>query len=114
MTSTSSSSMTRSRLRSSLPSKDWDCARGARADGSSRTAGFARVAACRSTPTVVVCPTATRACWGMFLLLEAVVQLRNEAGARQVVGAETALVHGLGGVHMSGATAILSRRSTLT
>jgi hypothetical protein len=44
----------------------------------------------------------------------AVVQLRNEAGARQVVGAETALVHGLGGVHMSGATAILSRRSTLT
>ena len=50
---------------------------------------------------------------GMFLLLEAVAQLRNEAGARQVEHASTALVHGLGGVHMSGATAILSSHSEL-
>ena len=39
----------------------------------------------------------------MFLLIEAVQQLRGEAGDRQVDGARTALVHGLGGVHMSGA-----------
>ena len=46
---------------------------------------------------------------GMGLLLEAVSQLRGHAGARQVPNARTALVHGLGAVHMSGATAILGR-----
>lgn len=45
---------------------------------------------------------------GTLLLVEAVTQLRGEGGPRQVDGARTALVHGLGGVHMSGATAILS------
>ena len=50
---------------------------------------------------------------GMFLLLEAVAQLRNEAGDRQVEHAATALVHGLGGVHMSGVTAILSNQHEL-
>lgn len=46
---------------------------------------------------------------GMVLLLEAVAQLRGEADARQVPGAASALVHGLGGVHLSGATAVLGR-----
>ena len=46
---------------------------------------------------------------GMELLLEAVTQLRHEGGRRQVPQAQTALVHGLGAVHMSGATAVLSR-----
>ena len=46
---------------------------------------------------------------GMELLLEAVTQLRHEGGRRQVPQARTALVHGLGAVHMSGATAVLSR-----
>ena len=50
---------------------------------------------------------------GMFLLLEAVAQLRGEAGDRQVEDASTALVHGLGGVHMSGVTAILSNQRDL-
>ena len=45
---------------------------------------------------------------GMFLLIEAVEQLRHEAGARQVADAEIALVHGIGGVMAAGATAILS------
>lgn len=44
---------------------------------------------------------------GMVLLLEAIAQLRGEAGRRQVPGAGTALVHGLGAIHMSGATAVL-------
>jgi acetyl-CoA acetyltransferase len=50
---------------------------------------------------------------GIFLLIEAVRQLRHEAGERQVSRATNALVHGLGGVHMSGATAILSNERSL-
>jgi acetyl-CoA acetyltransferase len=50
---------------------------------------------------------------GIFLLHEAVTQLRGEGGDRQVEGAATALVHGLGGVHMSGATAVLGNRAEL-
>lgn len=45
---------------------------------------------------------------GMGLLLEAVTQLTGGGETRQVENAATALVHGLGGVHMSGATAILA------
>ena len=44
---------------------------------------------------------------GIFLLIEAVRQLRREAGERQVQSAETALVHGIGGVHSAHCTAIL-------
>jgi hypothetical protein len=51
---------------------------------------------------------------GMFLLVEAVEQLRHQSVDRQVEGASTALVHGLGGVHMSGATAVLSNQKELT
>ena len=47
--------------------------------------------------------------YGMFLLLEASRQLRGEAGERQVKDAETALVHGTGGMLSSGSTIILSR-----
>lgn len=49
---------------------------------------------------------------GIFLIIEAVRQLRGGQGARQVEGAETALVHGTGGtlgtMH-SGATLILTK-----
>jgi len=48
--------------------------------------------------------------FGMFLLIEAVRQLRGEAGDGQVNGAETALVNGMGGYLSSSATAILGRR----
>ena len=46
--------------------------------------------------------------YSIFLVIEAVAQLRREAGERQVPKADVALVHGNGGVLSSQATAILS------
>lgn len=47
--------------------------------------------------------------YGIFLLIEAVRQLRNECGARQVKDAKLALVNGTGGYLSSTATCILGR-----
>jgi acetyl-CoA acetyltransferase len=46
---------------------------------------------------------------GVFLLIEAVRQLRGGLGERQVPDAEVALVHGVGGVLSSHATVLLGR-----
>lgn len=51
--------------------------------------------------------------YGMFTLVEAVVQLRGECGDRQIAGAEVALCHGNGGVLSSQVTNILGTECTL-
>jgi acetyl-CoA acetyltransferase len=51
--------------------------------------------------------------YGLFLLIEAVRQLRGECGARQVKDAETAIAHGNGGVLSSQSTIILGTQATI-
>jgi acetyl-CoA acetyltransferase len=52
--------------------------------------------------------------YGAFEVIEAVRQLRGDAGERQVAGAKVALVHGNGGVSAAGqATALLSTAEVL-
>jgi acetyl-CoA acetyltransferase len=51
--------------------------------------------------------------YGIFALIEAVRQLRGEAGDRQVAGATTAVAHGNGGTLSSQATAVLGTEDAL-
>lgn len=51
--------------------------------------------------------------YGLFCLIEAIVQLRGDAGDRQVFGAETALAHGNGGTLSHQATLVLGTSATL-
>ena len=51
--------------------------------------------------------------YGLLLVVEAVRQVRNECGERQVDGAKVSLVHGNGGVLSSQVTAILGSEDTL-
>jgi acetyl-CoA acetyltransferase len=51
--------------------------------------------------------------FGIFVLIEAVQQLRGACGARQVAGCETAIAHGNGGVLSSQSTVILGTAATV-
>jgi len=51
--------------------------------------------------------------YGLFLLIEAVRQLRGECGDRQIKDAETAIAHGNGGVLSSQSTVILGTEATV-
>jgi len=51
--------------------------------------------------------------YGMFLLVEAVRQLRGECGPRQVKNAKLAVAHGVGGVLSACSTVILGTEETL-
>jgi acetyl-CoA acetyltransferase len=51
--------------------------------------------------------------YGLFLLIEAVRQLRGECGARQVKDARTAVAHGNGGVLSSQSTVIFGTAATV-
>ena len=51
--------------------------------------------------------------FGLFVLIEAVKQLRGECGPRQVPGCETAIAHGNGGVLSSQSTVVLGTAATL-
>jgi len=51
--------------------------------------------------------------YGIFALIEAIEQLRGEAGERQIAGAEVALAHGNGGMLSAQTTAILGTAATL-
>ena len=51
--------------------------------------------------------------YGLFVLMEAVRQLRGECGGRQVRGAETAIAHGNGGVLSSQSTVVLGGARTV-
>ena len=48
--------------------------------------------------------------YGMFAIVESVVQLRGDGGARQVEGVELSLAHGAGGMFAAGATLILTNQ----
>ena len=50
--------------------------------------------------------------YGMFILVEAVRQLRGEGGDRQVEGAEIALANGCGGVISCTSTIVLGTDAT--
>ncbi|OCW58526.1 thiolase [Hoeflea olei] len=52
--------------------------------------------------------------YGIFLIIEAVEQLRREAGERQVADPQTALVHGNGGTLSCQATCIFGTEAALT
>src|SRR5699024_6371342 len=51
--------------------------------------------------------------YGMFITIEAIRQLRQTAGERQVKDAELALVHGNGGTLSSQSTAIFGTQATI-
>jgi acetyl-CoA acetyltransferase len=51
--------------------------------------------------------------YGLFLIHEAVTQLRGAAGARQVQNCHVALCHGNGGTFSSQVTALLGSETTL-